>query len=113
MKILALLIVLLMAWCPAPAFGQPTASLSGFVKDATSGETLLLANVVLAGVGKGTATNTAGYYTLTNLAPGTYTVVASYIGYRELRQDVTLAPANAAASTSSWRRRTCASKRSW
>ncbi len=92
MKILALLIVLLTAWCPAPAFGQPTASLSGFVKDATSGETLLLANVVLAGVGKGTATNTAGYYTLTNLAPGTYTVVASYIGYRELRQDVTLAP---------------------
>ncbi len=92
MKILVLLIVLLTAWCTAPAFGQPTASLSGFVKDATSGETLLLANVVLAGVGKGTATNTAGYYTLTNLAPGTYTVVASYIGYRELRQDVTLAP---------------------
>ncbi len=68
------------------------ASLSGFVKDATSGETLLLANVVLAGTPLGSATNNAGYYTLTNLRPGTYTVVVSYLGYREYRTEVTLSP---------------------
>lgn len=73
------------------AFGQQTASLSGFVKDASSEETLLLANVVLHGTGAGAATNTAGYYTLPNLAPGTYTVVCSYIGYEEFRREVTLA----------------------
>ena len=86
-------VLILFALCSlvATAHAQP-ASLSGFVKDATSEETLLLANVVLAGTGKGTATNTAGYYTFTDLAPGTYTVVASYIGYRDTRLEVTLAP---------------------
>ncbi|HMB89321.1 MAG TPA: carboxypeptidase-like regulatory domain-containing protein, partial [Rhodothermales bacterium] len=49
-----------------PAHAQQSASLSGFVKDATSGETLLLANVILVGTSYGTATNTTGYYTLTN-----------------------------------------------
>ena len=73
------------------AFGQEQASLSGFVKDATSGETLLLANVVLTGTGQGVATNNAGYYTLTNLTPGTYTVVCTYIGFQTRRQEVTLA----------------------
>ena len=72
------------------SFGQDQASLSGFVKDASSEETLLLANVVLMGTGKGVATNNAGYYTLTNLAPGTYTVACTYIGYQTFRQEVTL-----------------------
>jgi len=75
-----------------PAHAQQSASLSGFVKDATSGETLLLANVILVGTSYGTATNTTGYYTLTNLAPGTYTVLTTYIGFQEQRQEVTLAP---------------------
>ncbi|MCH8963311.1 MAG: TonB-dependent receptor, partial [Bacteroidetes bacterium] len=64
----------------------------GFVKDASSEETLLLANVVLAGTGKGVATNTSGYYTMTNLEPGTYTVACTYIGYQTFRQEVTLTP---------------------
>ena len=72
------------------AFGQQTASLSGFVKDASSEETLLLANVVLTSTGKGVATNNAGYYTITNLEPGTYTVACTYIGYQTFRQEVTL-----------------------
>lgn len=73
------------------AFAQQTASLSGFVKDASSEETLLLANVVLTDAGKGVATNTSGYYTLTDLAPGAYTVVCTYIGYETFREAVTLA----------------------
>ncbi len=67
------------------------ASLNGFVKDATSGETLLFANVVIVDTQKGTATNNTGYYTLTGLAPGTYTVVCTYIGFRDFREQVTVA----------------------
>lgn len=84
-------LVLLLAYAPY-ALGQSSASVSGFVTDAASEETLLLANVLLEGTSVGTATNNTGYYTLTGLAPGTYTVVASYIGYQTLRVEVTLAP---------------------
>ena len=76
----------------APAARAQQAALSGFVTDAATGETLLLANVVLTGTVYGAATNTAGYYTLTALEPGTYTLVASYLGYRERRQEIMLAP---------------------
>ncbi len=68
------------------------ASLSGFVRDAASGETLLLATVRLDGTPYGAATNNSGYYTLAGIEPGTYTVVASYIGFRDTRQEITLAP---------------------
>ena len=69
---------------------QDTASLNGFVRDATSAETLLFANVVLLNTTFGTATNTTGYYTLTGLQPGTYSIICSYIGYEDFRIELTL-----------------------
>lgn len=61
---------------------QETASVSGFVREADTGETLLLANVSLAGTPIGTATNNSGYFTITGLEPGTYTVIVSFIGFQ-------------------------------
>lgn len=90
----ALLLALAVPASAQDAAGS-AASISGFVRDATSGETLLLANVVPAGTSVGAATNNAGYYTLTGLEPGTYTVVATYIGYRSYQEEVTLAPGEA------------------
>lgn len=84
------LLTLCLVFSSSQAFAQTEASLNGFVKDATSGETLLFANVVLIGTSQGTATNNTGYYTLTGLAPGTYEVVCSYIGFREFRMEVEL-----------------------
>jgi hypothetical protein len=81
--------------CTAASWAQPKASVSGFVTDAGSGETLLLASVLLSGSGIGVATNNAGYYTLTGLDSGTYTLVVRYIGYREFRQEITLATGEA------------------
>ena len=89
-----------------PAAAQEPASLRGYVRDASTGETLLQANVVVTETGEGTATNNDGYYTLRGLAPGTYTVVFSYIGFQrqtetvrldageERRLDVELTPAD-------------------
>ncbi|MDZ4699513.1 MAG: TonB-dependent receptor [Rhodothermales bacterium] len=75
--------------------GQNTASISGFVKDATSGETLLLANVVLLDTDYGAATNNSGYYAMNGLPAGDYIVIGTYIGYQPLRIPVTLQPGQA------------------
>ncbi len=69
---------------------QQLGSVSGFVTDARSGETLILANVLIDGTGRGTATNTSGFYTLAGLRPGAYMLVFSYIGYEETRREVTV-----------------------
>ncbi len=69
------------------AAGQGTFTISGFVKDATTGETLIGANVYIKETFKGGATNTYGYYVL-NVPAGTHTVVMSFIGYQEFTQVV-------------------------
>ncbi len=88
------MVLLVLGLCAGMSRAQE-ASLSGFVTDATTEETLILANVVLLGTAYGTATNNAGYYTLPKVPPGTYVVVASYIGYQPYRAEVTLAPGEA------------------
>lgn len=73
------------------AYSQNTrASVSGFITDASTGETLLAANVALLEINRGTTTNTLGYYSLTNLPSGDYTIAVSYIGYEVFRIPVRL-----------------------
>ncbi len=92
MRLSNFLLLLVTAALPYAATAQETASLSGFVRDTTTGETLLLANVVVPGTTVGTATNMSGYYTLTGLAPDTYTLRFSYIGYDDSTLTVSLGP---------------------
>lgn len=72
-------------------YAQETASISGYIRDAETGETLISANVAIEGTRKGTSTNTSGYYSITNIDSGTYTLITSYIGYRQFSREVTLA----------------------
>ena len=60
---------------------QNTSSISGFVRDADSGETLILANIRIQDTSFGAASNNTGYYTLTGLTSGSFTLLVSYIGY--------------------------------
>lgn len=71
------------------AFAQETAqqggaqgSILGVVVDSETGETLPGANVVIEGTSTGTTTGLDGRYEL-RLAPGTYNLVFSYIGYND------------------------------
>ncbi|HKL88591.1 MAG TPA: carboxypeptidase-like regulatory domain-containing protein, partial [Salinibacter sp.] len=75
---------------PSPTVAQETASLRGYVRDASTGETLLQANVLVQGAGQGTATNNEGYYALRGLEPGTYVVLFSYVGFQAQREEITL-----------------------
>lgn len=72
------------------AHAQTTVTLSGYVTDVTSGETLLLANVRIIETRMGAATNNSGYYTLAGIPPGAYRVAYSYIGYRPEIVDIEL-----------------------
>ncbi|QXD16515.1 TonB-dependent receptor [Rhodocaloribacter litoris] len=76
-----------------PAQAQ-TATLRGFVTDASDGQPLPGVNVVLAGTGDaryGTATDNDGFYVLSRLAPGTYTLRATFIGFDPYEETITLA----------------------
>jgi len=54
----------------------------GVVADSVTGERIPFANVLLLNTNKGAATNINGFYLLPSVAPGTYEVSASSIGYR-------------------------------
>ena len=64
-------------------------TLSGYVKDANSGEGLIGVSVFVEELGQGTTTNVYGFYSLT-LNQGNYNVKYSYVGYRDLFKDVSL-----------------------
>lgn len=68
---------------------QGNLTISGYVKDAATGETLIGANVYAKETMTGTTTNTYGYYVL-NLPPGKYTILMSYVGFEESSQVVDL-----------------------
>ena len=71
-------------WLLAASAAQ-AATLSGFVTDADSGESLPLASIVLTQVQLGAASNSSGYYAVKEVPAGTYEVVISYIGYKSWR----------------------------
>lgn len=87
MKIqLLALCMLISGWVAA----QQTFTLSGYVKDGSTGEDLIGANVyVQSDVSTGTSTNVYGFYSLT-LPAGDYSIVFSYIGYQDIVQNISL-----------------------
>jgi hypothetical protein len=64
-------------------------TISGYVKDAQTGESAIGANVYIAELMQGTTTNTYGYYAL-HLPKGKYTLVVSYLGYKEYQKPINL-----------------------
>ncbi len=71
--LLALMVVTLQA--------QDKATLSGYVKDAASGEELIGATVVVKGTSLGASTNIYGFYSIT-LDKGNYEFEVNYLGYQ-------------------------------
>lgn len=83
------IILLLLLLASLVSRSQGNLTISGYVKDAATGETLIGANVYAKETMTGTTTNTYGYYVL-NLPPGKYTIVMSYVGFEESSQVVDL-----------------------
>jgi len=66
------------------------ATLTGYVKDSSTGSGISGATVSIAG--KSTITDSSGRYTIIGLRPGTYTVSASASGYSSYSKTITLEP---------------------
>ncbi len=62
-----------------------TGKIAGTVTDAASNEGLVGINVVIEGTKLGSSTDVEGQYTIINVAPGTYTLTCSAVGYQPVR----------------------------
>ncbi|HEX8545365.1 MAG TPA: TonB-dependent receptor [Cytophagaceae bacterium] len=84
-----LLILQILLWSTASKAQQGKVSVSGYLKDATSGEAMMGANIFVKELNIGTATNDYGFYSLT-LTPGVYTLVIDYLGFQTLTKTIEL-----------------------
>jgi len=71
-----------------PAFAQK-ASLSGYIHDSATGESLIAAAIYVKEAAMGVQTNTYGFYSI-SLPEGNYTVTYSYVGYKAITRSVAL-----------------------
>lgn len=76
---------LLLFLAAGPVAAQTTGQLSGVVRDAQSGETIPGANVRIDGTTQGASTGVDGDFRIIGVRPGTYAVVASFVGYTPTR----------------------------
>ncbi|HAN38396.1 MAG TPA: TonB-dependent receptor, partial [Chitinophagaceae bacterium] len=85
------------------AYAQDKFTVNGYVKDSLSGETLIGANLTIAGESTGTQTNQFGFFSIT-LKKGNYELLVNYVGYGSrlvsinpttTKLEILLVPANA------------------
>jgi TonB-linked SusC/RagA family outer membrane protein len=62
-------------------------TISGTVTDQATGAPLPTVQVYLQGTSRNTLTSSTGTFTLSDIPPGTYSIVGQRIGYQEVRQD--------------------------
>ena len=85
-KLSASILVLLF---PLLILAQQT-SIKGFVYEKGSGEPIMFANVFLKGTPHGVATDINGYYNITKIKAGTYSLVIRCLGYDSVSVKVTV-----------------------
>lgn len=87
-----LITLLILATClnfAGVAQGQERLTVSGYLKDKKTGETLIGATVYVKGQKNGVTTNTYGFYSL-SLPKGEYTLDYTYVGYQKQSLPVSL-----------------------
>ena len=69
------------------AAGQTTGKIAGIVTEAETGEPLPGVNIVIEGIQQGTASDLEGRFVIIGVRPGTYTIVASFVGFATQRSE--------------------------
>jgi len=75
----------------ALSFSQ-TGTIKGFVFDQASGEPVIFTNVYLYQTTFGSATDVNGYFIITKVPSGDYTLMVTYLGYDTIKMPVSLQP---------------------
>ena len=91
MKIVNVICILFLILFAVQSNGQvvaTTGTLKGFVYENISGEPLTGATVGIKGLGKGAKTDINGFFNIPKLSPGSYTLVASSIGFETYEKEV-------------------------
>jgi hypothetical protein len=78
-----ILFFVLMIFLSVQSFAQKKYTLSGYVKDVQSDETVIAANISVAGKNTTVMSNQYGFYSLT-LAEGKYNIATSHVGYKPM-----------------------------
>lgn len=71
------------------SFSQ-TGTVRGFVYDESTGEPIIFTNVVLKGTQIGASTDVNGYYSISKIPPGEYSILVSYLGYETTEEAVSV-----------------------
>jgi hypothetical protein len=72
----------MMVLCALHALAQ-TGTIKGFVFDASNGQPLPLASVVITSTGKGVVTDAGGFFLLMKIPAGSQTIKVSFLGYQD------------------------------
>ena len=84
------LVLMLVTFMTTAQTAGKEGTLRGFITDANSKEPVLFAAVYLEGTNFSTQTDVNGYYSITKIPYGTYTVVISSVETEELRREVVI-----------------------
>ena len=76
-----IVVFFIVCYMQAPALYAQKHTISGYVKDAVSGESLIGATIAVRGLSKGITTNAYGFYSI-SFAAGKQEVYYSYVGYK-------------------------------
>ncbi len=74
---------------PETIFAQQRFTLSGYLRDAASGEALIYATIYPESLKTGVSTNEYGFFTI-KLPEGKHTIVFSYVGYQTFKKEIVL-----------------------
>src|ERR1700739_4171225 len=71
-------------------YSQANGNIRGFVYTKDNGEPALFTNVFLKGTKMGANTDVNGFFSITKIPAGTYTLMATYVGYDSATEVITV-----------------------
>ena len=71
------------------SIGQ-TYKLEGEILDKSNKSPLVFANIMLEGTSAGSASDNEGRFSIENIEKGSYTIIATYMGYSSFKQEITI-----------------------
>ena len=78
----------------SPIFAQNNGRISGKITDASTGEDLPFANIAIEGTNFGSVSDRFGYYQISGVPFGNYTLIVRYVGYENYSSNIVLDNAN-------------------